>query len=202
MPIELIRKSQQNCATWSGGTTTQLFIYPQNETYSALNFDFRISTATVEVETSTFTQLPGVRRTLMVLEGTMELHHQHHHTKQLNKFDIDEFMGDWQTNSNGKCTDLNLMCRGNSTGQMRGFSLATDTNQTYTIPPNSMSFLYCVNGQLTISVHSSTADTDHFNETITTGDFLAITPDFSQEIGLNALESSDFVLIQVQHSNQ
>jgi environmental stress-induced protein Ves len=197
MPIELIRKSQQNCATWSGGTTTQLFIYPQTETYSALNFDFRISTATVEVETSTFTQLPGVRRTLMVLEGAMELNHQHHHTKQLQKFDIDEFMGDWHTNSIGKCTDLNLMCRGNATGQMFGHSLASKANQTYTIPPNSMSFLYCVSGQLTISIHSCAADTNNFTETMTNSDFLVIDDKYSTEITLKALKPSDFVLIHV-----
>jgi environmental stress-induced protein Ves len=197
MPIELIRKSQQNCATWSGGTTTQLFIYPRNETYSNLQFDFRISTATVEVETSTFTQLPGVRRTLMVLDGTMGLNHQHHHTKQLQKFDIDEFMGDWQTNSIGKCTDLNLMCRGNANGQMFGHSLASNTNQTYPIPQNSMSFLYCVTGQLTISIHSSLADTNNFTETITTKDFLVINDKYCTEITLKASKLSDFVLIHV-----
>lgn len=197
MPIELIRKSQQNSATWSGGTTTQLFIYPRNETYSNLQFDFRISTATVEVETSTFTQLPGVRRTLMVLDGTMELNHQHHHTKQLQKFDIDEFMGDWQTNSIGKCTDLNLMCRGNANGHMFGHSLASNSTQTYPIPQNSMSFLYCVSGELAISIHSSSADTNHFNETITTSDFLVIDDKYCAEISLTASKRSDFVLIHV-----
>lgn len=197
MPIELIRKSQQNCATWSGGTTTQLFIYPRNETYSNLQFDFRISTATVEVETSTFTQLPGVRRTLIVLDGTIELQHQHHHAKQLQKFDIDEFMGDWQTNSIGKCTDLNLMYRGNANGQMFGHSLASNTNQTYPIPQNSMSFLYCVTGQLTISIHSSLADTNNFTETITTKDFLVINDKYCAEITLKASKLSDFVLIHV-----
>jgi environmental stress-induced protein Ves len=197
MPIELIRKSQQNCATWSGGTTTQLFIYPRNETYSNLQFDFRISTATVEVETSTFTQLPGVRRTLIALDGTIELQHQHHHAKQLQKFDIDEFMGDWQTNSIGKCTDLNLMCRGNANGQMFGHSLASNTNQTYPIPQNSMSFLYCVTGQLTISIHSSLADTNNFTETITTKDFLVINDKYCTEITLKASKLSDFVLIHV-----
>jgi environmental stress-induced protein Ves len=178
MPIELIRKSQQNSATWSGGTTTQLFIYPRNETYSNLQFDFRISTATVEVETSTFTQLPGVRRTLMVLDGTMGLNHQHHHTKQLQKFDIDEFMGAWQTNSIGKCTDLNLMCRGNANGHMFGHSLASS-------------------GELAISIHSSSADTNHFNETITTSDFLVIDDKYCAEISLTASKRSDFVLIHV-----
>lgn len=197
MPIELIRKSQQNCATWSGGTTTQLFIYPRNETYSNLQFEFRISTATVEVETSTFTQLPGVRRTLMVLDGTMELNHQHHHTKQLQKFDVDEFMGDWQTNSIGKCTDLNLMCRGNATGQMFGHSLASYTTQTYSIPQNSMSFLYCVSGELSISIHSSAADTNNFTETITTSDFLVIDDKYYTEFSIKASKPSDFVLIHV-----
>ncbi len=52
--MELVTHNQQKISTWSGGTTTELFIYPEVAEYSERNFDFRISTATVEVEESNF----------------------------------------------------------------------------------------------------------------------------------------------------
>ena len=109
--------SQQSTNKWSGGTTTELYIYPENANYKALDFDFRISTATVEVEESTFTPLKDINRKLMVLEGNTTLYHLNEHSKELNKFDIDTFSGNWQTKSIGKCRDFNLMtsrhCNGN-----------------------------------------------------------------------------------------
>ena len=42
-------------STWSGGQTTQLFLSPKEGSYPDRTFDFRLSTATVEVEKSDFT---------------------------------------------------------------------------------------------------------------------------------------------------
>ena len=66
-------KSEHKTSSWSGGKTTELFIYPQNAIYSERDFDFRISTATVEVEESEFTLLPSYHRILFVLEGEVTL---------------------------------------------------------------------------------------------------------------------------------
>ena len=68
MSMKIYPASTQKTAKWSGGLTTELFIYPEGSAYSERNFDFRLSTATVEIETSVFTPLPHVQRTLMVLE--------------------------------------------------------------------------------------------------------------------------------------
>ena len=46
-------------STWSGGQTTQLFLSPEGGSYPDRTFDFRLSTATVEVEKSNFTDLTG-----------------------------------------------------------------------------------------------------------------------------------------------
>ena len=50
-------------STWSGGQTTQLFLSPEGGSYPDRTFDFRLSTATVEVEKSNFTDLTGYHRT-------------------------------------------------------------------------------------------------------------------------------------------
>jgi len=94
---------------WAGETTKELFIFPPEARYPDLNFDFRISTATVEIDESEFSRLPGVSRKLMVLSGATTLIHENHHSRKLTRFETDSFEGDWKTTSVGKCTDFNLM---------------------------------------------------------------------------------------------
>lgn len=105
----IIPASQQITSDWAGGTTTQLFIYPEGASYANRDFLFRISTATVETETSTFTSLPGFERILMILDGSMEICHKNHYSKHLYPFNTDIFNGDWETTAIGKVTDFNLM---------------------------------------------------------------------------------------------
>lgn len=66
MIIEHIKASDLITNNWSGGTTTQLAIYPKDAEYKKRNFLFRISTATVETKESEFTKLPGVSRKLIL----------------------------------------------------------------------------------------------------------------------------------------
>jgi len=107
--MKIIRQQDQSLTTWSGGTTRQVYIFPEGSSYTDRNFQIRISTATVEVETSVFTSLPGYFRRLMVLEGELHLIHQGQHESHLKKFDEDSFMGEWKTVSYGKATDFNAM---------------------------------------------------------------------------------------------
>jgi environmental stress-induced protein Ves len=116
--VKIIRQVDITPTIWAGGKTTQLVIFPENSSYVDKNFDFRLSTATVETETSVFTQLEGVKRSLMVLKGSMILEHKGQYSKELNEFDIDNFLGDWKTTSYAKVTDFNLMTKGNTKGSL------------------------------------------------------------------------------------
>jgi len=107
--IKVIRKEDLNTSFWSGGTTTELYIYPETGSYQARAFDFRVSTATVAVETSTFTSLPGINRLIMSLDDVLVLHHKDQYEIILKPFDVDRFKGDWETMSEGKVTDFNVM---------------------------------------------------------------------------------------------
>ena len=107
--VKIVRRQELTSATWSGGTTTQLAIYPPHATYANRDFTWRISTATIEVEESTFTPLPNIHRILMILEGKLQLKHEGHYEKALLPFQQGSFMGDWNTNSKGKVVDFNLM---------------------------------------------------------------------------------------------
>jgi len=97
---------------WSGGTTTELFLYPEGATYAARDFSVRISTATVETEFSEFTALPGYARMLMVLEGNLTMVHETPDETlrtELAPFEIAQFDGGWKTTGFGKVTDFNVM---------------------------------------------------------------------------------------------
>lgn len=98
-------------SAWSGGTTTQLFIWPPQGNYNKRDFLFRISSATVETETSTFTELPGIGRYITPLEGGFTLQHKGHYSITLQPLQIDSFSGDWQTTCIGKARDFNLMLK-------------------------------------------------------------------------------------------
>lgn len=115
----ILPASSQRTTNWTGGTTTQLFIYPQGASYAERNFLFRISTATIETETSTFTSLPGFQRILMILTGALVINHKDHYTKTLLAFDTDSFDGAWETTAIGKVTDFNLMMAEGITGRCK-----------------------------------------------------------------------------------
>ncbi|PEZ75546.1 HutD family protein [Bacillus sp. AFS017274] len=107
--LKIIRKSEQITSLWSGGKTTQLAIYPEGGDYSKRDFNWRISTADVEVDESLFTHLPGIQRIIMILDGEMLLEHKGKHRVHLQPFEQDRFDGGWTTRSIGRVTDFNLM---------------------------------------------------------------------------------------------
>lgn len=147
--MEIIKPSKQKTTNWSGGLTTELFIYPEGSSYSKRNFDFRLSTATVEIETSVFTPLPHVQRTLMVLEGQMELNHKGHHSTVLGPLDVDKFDGGWETSSKGTCVDFNLMCLNETKGTVEGIDLGI-TEALDIACEGSHCFVYVFKGEINI----------------------------------------------------
>ena len=116
--IEIVRKTDQTTGTWAGGTTTQLAIWPANADYKLRTFKWRVSTARVDLEESAFTSLPGIHRHIMILEGAVHLIHEGHHEKHRSAFEQDEFEGDWNTRSLGRCVDFNLMTAAGCDGKI------------------------------------------------------------------------------------
>lgn len=65
--------SNRIVSTWKGGKTEQLCIEPQDASLQERNFDLRISSATIDLERSEFSDFTGFRRYLMKLEGDITL---------------------------------------------------------------------------------------------------------------------------------
>ena len=152
MSLLHLQKDPSKTISWAKGTSTELFIYPKTGNFQKREFLFRLSLATVEAEESVFTPLPGIHRTLMLLEGEHTLSHENHHKKMLKPFDQDSFSGDWHTTSQGKAINFNLMCMDGAKGQLNHLRVAK--GETFTFEPQSdftIFYLYsgsCANDEI------------------------------------------------------
>ena len=95
MSNKMILKKAEDFVTskWSGGSTTELYIYPPQAVYREGNFKCRISSATVEVEKSDFTSLPGVKRYLSIFFGKLKMVHGGEKEVILKPYEVDCFDG-------------------------------------------------------------------------------------------------------------
>ncbi len=111
-------------SAWSGGTTTQLAIYPENAVYADRDFLWRVSSALVELEESDFTPLPDYDRLIATLEGEIVLSHNGGAPLRLRPLEVHAFSGADATHSWGRCKDFNLMLRrGHASGAMEPLRL-------------------------------------------------------------------------------
>lgn len=128
MKFKILKESDYVTTKWSGGDTTELYIYPEDASYTERNFLFRLSTATVTSEKSVFTELKGTSRKLMVLSGEMKLEHKGRYSKVLKEFEQDSFMGEWETISYGKVVDFNLMTNNPCTGNLQNIKVMPNSS--------------------------------------------------------------------------
>lgn len=113
MKILHLRRKDFQTTCWSGGTTTELFLYPPNGSYAARDFLFRVSSATLDAYESDFTPLPGVERFITPLDGSFVLTHPGTAPVRLCALDAPyRFSGATPTHCVGRATDFNLMLKG------------------------------------------------------------------------------------------
>lgn len=195
--IKIIKKDKLSSSKWSGGTTTQLYIYPENELYENRNFIFRISSAKVDLEESTFTKLPNIKRRIMILDGRLKLIHENHHSITLEKFQQDTFYGDWNTKSYGKVIDFNLMLNENADGIIEYINLENEKiinvykDDKYN---NTTEVFYCVRGKINISINNERGQ-------LKAGDVAIIKDIHNLKIKLNNVDkfNSDIIRTKVNY---
>lgn len=119
--IKILKEEDFNISTWSGGKTTELFIYPEGSEYSKRDFKMRISSATLELETSNFTKLDSIHRFITPLDNELKLTHNNNEFINLKPFEVYEFDGDIETISFGKVKDFNLMLAHGVNGRLKNF---------------------------------------------------------------------------------
>ena len=187
--MKVVTEKEQNRAKWSGGITTQLAIYPPEADYQKRNFAWRISTASVDDEKSTFTSLPGFKRIIMPLQGEpLKLNHKEHHKVTLNPLETDTFQGAWTTESEGRVQDFNLMLAAGCDGNMQGYDIIDKCSfkpqiNTLESKGNTVTVaFYLLTGQLTIEQGKQTSK-------IQKGDFVTFTAGVKEKLGEYVLRS-------------
>jgi uncharacterized protein len=191
MEYKIITSEYFNTVCWSGGTTTELYIFPASAEYRQRNFLFRLSTAKVEAEESDFTLLSGISRKLMVLDGKITLNHKDQYSRQLDKFDVDSFDGDCKTSSVGKCTDFNLMTSGKTAGELT--ALVIEKEQTLNYKNKGFCdwfFIYVFSGKVKI-------DLDNKITTVSTGDLVIVNKLIGRNFEINSFEKSELVVTEI-----
>lgn len=157
--IKVIKKNEQITAAWSGGTTTQLAIYPEHAEYNKRNFLWRISTASIQDEQSLFTCLPDFWRKLMVIEGEVILAYEGSHQVRLKPYEQESFSGGWVTRSMGKVTDFNLISAAGCRGELEALYIKEGTSHKIKCPTDDVEFslvteaFYCTEGRVRFSIN-------------------------------------------------
>ena len=152
---KLIKEDDYITTEWSGGKTTQLFIYPVDSNYNARNFKFRLSSATVELEKSEFTKLEGIHRFITPINGELKLTHNHKDYINLKPFEIYEFDGSINTTSYGIVKDFNLMLGNGAKGELESIYINKEYSLIKENQPNfneRFYFWYAYNDTVYINV--------------------------------------------------
>ena len=125
MTVVHLAPADYTTSRWSGGTTTELLIRPRGALYAQRDFLCRLSSATVDLDESTFTALPDYDRLIATLEGTITLVHDGGDPLTLAPYEVHAFDGGSETLSRGRCRDFNLMLRkGKAEGSLKALTVA------------------------------------------------------------------------------
>ena len=147
--IKVLRKEDYNTSEWSGGTTTEVYIYPEGSIYKEMDFNFRISSATVDLDESTFTSLPGIHRFITPLDGDLKLTHDGESFTNLEAFEVYEFDGGINTTSYGRVRDFNLMLGKGTEGKL--YNLEIDGDKDLSLDENKLYLIFNYKGNLKVN---------------------------------------------------
>lgn len=159
--IEKLPAGAFNISRWSGGTTTELFIWPYGASYAERRFGIRISTATVEIAQSTFTKLPGVTRYIAPLGDGFTLKIGQNEPEFIPHAAVKRFDGGENVICAGAGRDLNLMLSG-AAGEL----IMIKPNERHIVRQAEFLFAYAVQ-DCRISVNGTNTDAER-------GEFLRI----------------------------
>lgn len=186
MSVSIFTECDFKTSSWAGGITKQMYIYPKSSIYKKRNFYIRISTATVENGKSTFTNLKGYDRFLMILKGEISISHDSKKLRELHAFNYDFFKGESNTISIGKCTDFNIMLK-------RDFYRGLIVKKVCDFPKDcntfhGLTFGFILSGQYSIIKN------DQVMETLTKGQLFLI----HGETDMNIISNKDGTALLIQ----
>ena len=177
--VTLLRVNDFQVSDWSGGKTKRLYLSPPTGHYGKRDFDYRLSTATVELAESQFSDLSGFHRILMSLDHTLHLHNASRQEETvLAPFTPYVFEGSDSITSRGTCTDFNLIYSDHYQGQMIAISNGQELRRD-----EKIQFIYALSDLMVIG-------TDLPSLNLETGQLLIVEKE-AQETELQIMFSSN-----------
>ena len=177
--ITLLKSNDFQVSNWSGGKTKQLYLSPPTGHYGKRNFDYRLSTATVELAESQFSDLSDFHRILMSLDHTLHLHNANRQEEAvLAPFTPYAFEGSDSITSRGTCTDFNLIYSDHYQGQMLAISDGQELSRD-----EAIQFIYALSDLMVTGTGLSSLNLE-------TGQLLIVEKE-TQETELQIMFSSD-----------
>lgn len=133
MEIKIIKIQHLTPSKWEGGKTFEYYIYPENAQYKNRDFDFRISSATIDKAPSLFTRFNGYHRYLVMLDNSLEII-KNGKKERYSAGEIVEFNAADEIQSFSLGNDFNLMIKEESRGKTTvGYLEEVKTNNEFTI---------------------------------------------------------------------
>ena len=113
MEIKIFKKEEIIPGIWEGGKTWELFIWPPDKKYKNRDFDFRLSTASIEKSPSDFTRFEGYQRYLIMIDNDLNII-RNEEMEHYKKNEVFEFDSSDEIKSFSVGNDFNLMREGNT----------------------------------------------------------------------------------------
>lgn len=132
-----ITREEFKTTNWSGGETSELLISPTTASVGEKNFDFRISSATCELDSSNFTPYNGFTRYITPLDGNLKMIVNGTEV-ELEPFEVYKFSGSDDVTSYSKIRDFNLIVKEELPNKM----YSVDVNGSARIEDKSLIFFY------------------------------------------------------------
>ena len=197
MKKRIIKEENYRLSKWSGGTTRELAIYPENADYLNRDFLWRLSSADSDKEESSFTKLPDYDRILMVLDGSVVLAHGEERTVSLGAWESDAFDGAVKTKCFGQLKkDYNLIYRKGARGRMELIELTDQGRQLECAAEGCRSIgLYSAGGYTVATVNGQT-------EMIKEDQQMVIDLDPEDEIKLSVMGQGRCIFTEVAYERE
>ncbi len=172
MTIKRITEKDFSSSKWLGGQTDEILILPEGASYKDREFSMRLSSATVELEKSNFTSLPGVTRFICPLDNNLKLFHDTNNANdgdvtnlevlaELKPFEAFKFSGDLPILSEGKCRDFNLMLKGSCDGFMQSWNTEQESSKELSVKNNSLLWIFSYDAKGCLSIADENANSEN-----------------------------------------
>lgn len=162
MTVKILKKNNYNTKKWTGGESTEIFIFPEDASLENRDFIFRISSATCPEEKSKFSDFTGYNRYITSLDETLKLINKNKELS-LNPYEIFFFDGKDETYSKSKVRDFNLILKKGYNATYRTESISEKVDLCF---EEGIVLIFIPEGNIRIGVGYDYSDLDTFDSVL------------------------------------